>query len=193
MKPFRHKYGGWIKWICSGKRPLKWDTGPTIVQIMSWSLIVNKISVTSHWEYLPSPQVSRLIWFVCRLCSWSDVNWLMSAFRTCGHRGCCSSHLFSFLSLVCWASWVQLQINPTFMSTILPLWYWQFLVRPSPSGLSDLWRDDAHCLVWLCAGGPHHCWGKASRRSWSSQMFTKLLLLILRTTSLKDLKGLCSS
>ena len=46
--------------------------------------------------------------------------------------------------------------------------------------------------VCVCAGGCHRCWGRASERSCSCQMFIRLLLLIWQTTSLRDSKGLCS-
>lgn len=44
----------------------------------------------------------------------------------------------------------------------------------------------------FCAGGHHHCCGRASERNWSWRIFTRLLLMIRQTTSLRDSKGLCS-
>lgn len=46
-------------------------------------------------------------------------------------------------------------------------------------------------ICGFCAGGRHRCWGRASERSWSWQMSTRLLRLIWRTTSPRDSKGLC--
>lgn len=40
------------------------------------------------------------------------------------------------------------------------------------------------------AGGHLHCWGRASERSWSWQMFIKHHILISQTIFLNDLKGL---
>lgn len=44
----------------------------------------------------------------------------------------------------------------------------------------------------FCAGGHHHCCGRASERNWSWRIFTRLLLMIRQTTSLRDSRGLCS-
>lgn len=130
--------------------------------------------------------------------SWGDVNSLMSAFRTFDHRGChrcksptltASKFMANFMSFSLWGKKNQCWIGLPLCMQIISCKFCSFscICRENPTRLAD-----ANSL-WFCAGGPHHCWGKASGRSWSSQMFTRLLPLILRTTSLKGLKGLCDS